>query len=135
MSYKSKTYSDYKDSVKVSTVDDITLSGLGTQAGGDWGSALTAGDRVLVKDQASGDENGIYVAASGAWTRSRDADQDFEVTSGMMVTIEEGLTLSDTTWIVTNDGAITIGTTPLTFAQISGSGSGSESLRRSWFGV
>lgn len=137
MSYTPDTYTDFKASVKATTTGNITLSGLGTQAGGDWSGSLTANDRVLVKDQGTASQNGIYTVSSGAWTRATDADQNLEVTSGMMVTVEGGATLADTTWILTNDGAVIIGTTALTFAQISGSGSGnvSEAFRRSWFGV
>ena len=137
MTYTPNTYSDYKDSVVATTTGNVTLSGLATQGGGDWAGALTAGNRVLVKDQTVGSQNGIYAASAGGWTRTRDADQNLELTSGMMVTVDEGTTLADTTWIITNDGANTIGSTALTFAQISGSGSGNvvEAFRRSWFGV
>ena len=44
---------DSKQSVRYTTTGNINLSGLATQAGGDWPAALTAGDRVLVKDQAT----------------------------------------------------------------------------------
>ena len=127
MTYTPNTYSDYKDSVVATTTGNVTLSGLATQGGGDWSGALTAGNRVLVKDQTVGSQNGIYAASAGGWTRTRDADQNLELTSGMMVTVEEGTTLADTTWIITNDGAITIGSTALTFAQISGSGGSGSS--------
>ena len=52
------------------TTGNISLNGLATQAGGDWAAALTAGDRVLVKAQAVGASNGLYVAAAGAWARA-----------------------------------------------------------------
>jgi len=136
MSYTPDTYSDYKGSVTATTTADITLSGLGVQGGGDWSGALTAGNRVLVKDQSTGSENGIYDASATAWVRSRDADQVFELTSGMMVTVEEGATLNDTTWIIDTNGAITIGVTAITFSQISGSADILDPAhRRSWFGV
>lgn len=51
------------------TTGNITLSGLGTQAGGDWAAPLTAGQIVLVKNQSTGSQNGVWVAAAGAWTR------------------------------------------------------------------
>ncbi|HCY15627.1 MAG: hypothetical protein A2Z93_06105 [Curvibacter sp. GWA2_64_110] len=110
---------DYKTSVRFTTTGDIVLSGLGTQAGGDWGAALNAGDRILPKDQATGSENGIYIAAAGAWTRVTDADGVGELTSGAVVAIEEGATLADSQWMLTTDGAITIGTTALTFKNVS----------------
>jgi len=108
---------DYKTSVRFTTTGNITLSGLGTQAGGDWGAALTAGDRILPKDQTTGSENGIYIAAAGAWTRATDADGVGELTSGSVVAVEEGATLADSQWMLTTDGAITIGTTPLAFVE------------------
>ena len=58
-----------------STTGEVTLSGLATQGGGDWPSTLTAGQVVLVKDQSTASENGLWLAASGAWTRDAyDAD-------------------------------------------------------------
>lgn len=108
---------DYKISVRFTTTGNIVLSGLGTQAGGDWGAALTAGDRILPKDQTTGSQSGIYIASAGAWARATDADGVGELTSGAIVAVEEGVTLADTQWMLTTDGAITIGTTPLTFAQ------------------
>jgi len=137
MSYKPDTYEDFKDSVRAATTGNITLSGLGTQGNGDWSGALTAGDRVLVKNQSTGAENGIYDVASGSWTRSRDGDRSGELTAGTMVTVEEGATLADTTWTITTDDPIVIDTTAITFAQLSGGGSTAlePAFRRSWFGV
>ncbi len=106
---------DSKQSARFTTTGNINLSGLATQAGGDWPAALTAGDRVLVKDQTTGANNGLYVAAAGAWARSTDADASAEVTPGMLVTIEEGTTLADTVWELTTNGPIVLGTTVLTF--------------------
>lgn len=51
------------------TTGNITLSGLGTQTGGDWSSSLTDGDRILVKNQTSESENAVWVASSSSWTR------------------------------------------------------------------
>lgn len=106
---------DSKQSARYTTSGNINLSGLATQAGGDWPAALTAGDRVLVKDQTTGANNGLYVAAAGAWARSTDADASPEVTPGMLVTVEEGTALADTIWELTTNGPIVLGTTPLTF--------------------
>jgi phage-related tail fiber protein len=108
---------DYKASVRYTTTANIALSGLGTQAGGDWPSALTAGDRIFAKDQTTGSQNFIYIAAAGAWTRATDADGTGEITSGAVVLVEEGTALADTQWMLTTDGPITIGTTALTFAR------------------
>ena len=64
----------FKQPANYKSIGNLTLSGLGTQAGGDWPSSLTAGMRILVTDQSTASQNGIYVAASGAWSRSSDAN-------------------------------------------------------------
>ncbi|PHM20926.1 MAG: hypothetical protein CK604_00505 [Curvibacter sp. PD_MW3] len=109
---------DSKASARFTTTGNIVLSGLGTQAGGDWGAPLTAGDRIFAKDQTVGSENFLYIAAAGAWVRAPDADNSSEVTSGAIVAVEEGATLNDSEWMLTTDGTITIGTTALSFARI-----------------
>ena len=106
---------DWKNSVRVaSTANVATLSGLLTIDG----VTLVAGDRVLLKDQTTASANGIYVAASGAWTRSTDADANAEVTAGLSVMVTEGTTNADTQWRLTTNDAIVVDTTALTFAQI-----------------
>lgn len=110
---------DWKQSVRVGTTANIaTLSGLLTVDG----ITLVVGNRVLVKNQTTASTNGLYVAASGAWTRATDADAAAEVTAGLSVMVEEGTINADTQWRLTNDGAIVVGTTALVFAQI-GAGS------------
>lgn len=106
---------DSKQSALYTTTGNISLNGLAVQAGGDWAAPLAAGDRVLVKDQTTGAANGPYVAAAGAWVRAADADTSPEVTPGMLVTIEAGVTLADTVWELTTNGPIVLGTTALTF--------------------
>lgn len=106
---------DWKQSVRAaSTANIATLSGLLTIDG----ITLVAGDRVLVKDQTTGAQNGIYVAASGAWSRATDCDENAEVTAGLTVMVTEGTTNADTQWRLTTNDAIVVGTTALTFAQI-----------------
>ena len=51
------------------TTANVTLSALTTQAGGDWSMALTAGNIILAAHQTTTQQNGLYVAAAGAWTR------------------------------------------------------------------
>lgn len=109
---------DHKQSVRYTTTAAVVLSGLGVQAGGDWVAALTAGDRVLVKNQASAKDNGIYVVAGGVWVRSADADISAEVTPGLVVAVELGAALADTRWQLVTDGAIVLGTTALIFQDV-----------------
>src|SRR6056300_39886 len=107
-----------KASVKVATTANITLSGTQTIDG----VALSVGDRVLVKNQTTASENGIYVVASSGWSRATDADENAEVTSGMFTFIEQGSVNSDTGFVLTTDGAITVGSTNLEFTLFSASG-------------
>jgi len=89
------------------------------------GVTLVAGDRILVKNQTTGSENGIYIAsASGAASRSSDADEDAEVTAGMFTFIEEGSTHADTGWVLSSNDPLVVGTDALTFTQFSGAGAG-----------
>lgn len=83
------------------------------------GITLSTGDRILIKDQAAGAENGIYtVNASGAPTRSTNFDEDAEVPPGLIVSVADGSTNGDTVWVLTTDGTITVGTTALVFEEI-----------------
>ena len=109
---------DIKDSVHVATTGNITLSGTQTIDG----VAVEAGDRVLVKNQTAGDDNGIYVAAAGAWSRAADANTSSEVTPGMFVFVEEGTANGDNGFVLTTDAPITLDNTSLTFTQFSGAG-------------
>ena len=86
------------------------------------GVVTVAGNRVLVKDQTAPAENGIYLAATGAWTRALDMDAWLEVPSAFTF-IEQGTTQADTGWVCTSNAGGTIGTTAITFVQFSGGGS------------
>jgi phage-related tail fiber protein len=109
---------DAKDSVRAATTANITLSGTQTVDG----VALVAGNRVLVKNQTTAAQNGIYVVAAGAWSRSIDADTWNELISAFTF-VEEGTTNSDTGWVSTINAGGTLGVTAATFAQFSGAGS------------
>ncbi|GGM30277.1 phage tail protein [Pseudomonas asuensis] len=105
---------DNKQSVRAATTANITLSGLQTIDG----IALVAGDRVLVKNQTTGNGNGLYVASTGGWLRAADADESAEVTPGLTVYVEQGATQADTIWKLITDAPITLGSTALSFADI-----------------
>ena len=113
-----KTGLDVKDSVKVATTANITLSGTQTIDG----VAVSADERVLVKNQSTGSENGIYDCKAGSWSRSSDFDANSEVTGGAFVFVEQGTANADQGYVLTTDGSITVGTTSLAFTQFSGAG-------------
>lgn len=79
------------------------------------GLTLAANDRILLKDQSTGAQNGIWVVttlgtgANGVWDRATDFDSDAEVTSGPYVWVEEGTLQSDSAWVMTNNSPIIIG--------------------------
>jgi hypothetical protein len=114
---------DWKPSVRVATTAAITLA-TGLENGDTLdGVTLATGDRVLVKNQADATENGLYVvAASGAPARSSDADTAAEITASFAVFVEEGTVNTDSGWTLTNNGAVTVGTTALSFTQFTGLG-------------
>jgi hypothetical protein len=112
---------DVKQSVRVATISNINLSNPGTNLIDS--VTLVSGNRVLVKNQSTQSQNGIYIwnGISSAMTRSTDADESSEVTAGFFTFIEEGATHADTGWVLTTDNPITLGTTALSFAQFSSS--------------
>lgn len=109
---------DIFDSVRIATTANITLSGLTAIDG----VTPVAGNRILVKNQTTASQNGIYIAASGAWSRAADFPAGTSVSKNAFLFVEEGVTQADSGWVMTNDGIVTIGTTALTFAQFSGAG-------------
>lgn len=113
-----RTGLDVKASVRAATTANITLSGEQTIDG----VAVVAGNRVLVKDQSTASQNGIYVASASSWARAADADADAEVSPGLFTFVEEGTANADSGWVLTTNGSITVGTTNLAFAQFSGAG-------------
>jgi hypothetical protein len=107
----------WKEPVRAATIANITLSGLQTIDG----VALTAGQRVLVKNQTTASANGIYEAYSTAWTRTADADEAGDLENAA-VFVSEGTTLADTAWVMTANPPLTVGTTNLTWVQFAGGG-------------
>lgn len=109
---------DPKASVRVATTENVALTGTPSIDGVD----IIAGNRVLVKNQTTATQNGIYVAAAGAWARSSDFDQDQEVTAGVFFFVEEGVTNGDAGFVLTTNNQVTIGVSELNFTQFSGTG-------------
>ena len=114
---------DVKNSVRVATTANGTLSSAFANNSTVDGVTLATGDRILLKDQSTGSENGIYtVNSSGAPTRATDFDADSEVTGGTFFFVEEGTVNADNGFVMTNDGTVTVGSTALVFTQFSGAG-------------
>lgn len=107
---------DWKDSVRAGTTANITLSGAQTIDG----VSVIAGDRVLVKNQSTASQNGIYVCAAGAWSRSSDATNG-KLSSLTSVMVEEGTAQAGTQWRISTTGAITVGSTSITWTQFGAS--------------
>jgi len=130
---------DVKDSVRLATAAALATSTYNNGAGtitADANGALSidgvtpsAGDRVLVKDQASSVQNGIYTvttvgdgSTAFVLTRAPDADTAAELTGGTFFFVEEGTANADNGYVATHNGTPTFGTTNITFAQFSGAG-------------
>lgn len=93
------------------------------------GQAVAVGNIVLVKNQVAQAQNGPYVvtvAGSGGaafvLTRVGDADAAAELVGGLTYTVDEGTDNVDTVWLCTTDGAVTVGTTAITFIPLPGVG-------------
>ena len=130
---------DVKKSVRVATTANLsatynngagTLTNSGSQAAiAIDGVTLVANDRVLVKDQSTAAQNGFYKvttvgSGSANWvlTRTPDADAASELTAGAFTFTEEGTNNADNGYVLSTNGAITLGTTAITFDQFSGAG-------------
>ena len=116
-----KTGLDVKDSVRVATTANITISTALNSGDQIDGVTLADGDRVLVKNQSTASQNGIYVVGSSP-ARSTDMDDDVEVTGGTFVFVEEGTANADNGYVISTDGTITVGSTAFTWTQFSGAG-------------
>lgn len=114
---------DWKASVRAATTAAGTLATSFENGDTIDGVVLATGDRILIKDQAAGADNGIYtVNASGAPTRALDANTSAEVTSGLGVFVSEGTVNADTGWTLTTNDPITLATTALVFTQFTALG-------------
>lgn len=103
-----------KGSVKAATTANITLSGAQTIDG----VSIVATDRVLVKNQSTTSQNGIYVAAASTWSRATDADTAAELSINFYYFISSGTTLANTGWFI-QTAPTALGTDPVVFSQFS----------------
>src|SRR5215475_9829305 len=109
----------WKETVRVASTANVNVATGGLVAVD--GVTTVGGDRVLLKNQTAGAENGIYVAAAGAWARATDAAAAGDLLNAA-VFVSEGTTNADTAWVMTTNAPITVGTTSLTWVQFSGAG-------------
>ena len=109
---------DAKPSVRLASTGNLSLSGLAAVDG----VTPNPNDRILVKDQSSQPQNGVYAAAAGAWSRVTDMDTWAEI-PGAFVFVEDGSAAQrDTGWLCTADQGGTLGSTAIVWVQFSGAG-------------
>ena len=129
---------DVKASVRVATTANLAgtyNNGAGTITASSNGAisvdgvSLVVNDRILVKDQSTAAQNGFYKvttvgsgSAAFVLTRTPDADAASELTAGAFTFTEEGTANADNGYVLSTNGAITLGTTGITFEQFSGAG-------------
>ena len=112
---------DWKENVRAASTANMTVASAVINGASMDGVTLATGNRVLLKNQTTASENGIYiVAASGAASRATDADTAADITN-MIVRVSEGTTLGDTMWQLVTDN-ITLGSTSLVYTQFTGGG-------------
>lgn len=113
----------WKESVRVATTANGALASAFANGQTVDDVTLVTGDRILIKNQTTGSENGIYtVNASGAPTRAADADTGAEILQAA-VWVQEGTTNADSGWVCTTNAPITINSTSLAFSQFNGGSS------------
>lgn len=105
---------DFKNSVAVATTANIALTGLQTIDG----YSVPVGARVLVKNQTTPAENGIYVAATGAWARSSDGAAGM-LSTGCQVSVDRGTVGAGKQFRLATLGTITVGTTAQSWVEMS----------------
>lgn len=104
----------FKAPCRAATTAAITLSGEQTIDG----VAIVAGDRVLVKNQSSGVDNGIYTASTGPWSRAIDFDGVRDARNGTMIYVTSGTTNGSKIFVLTATDPVTVGTTSLSFGSV-----------------
>lgn len=103
-----------KAPTRVVSTSNIPLAGTQTVDG----RAINIGDRVLVAGQTDARLNGIYIAQSGAWIRSTDADTSDELSNGVALYVQDGAAFADTLWIMTSpNGPVVLGVSNISFGQ------------------
>lgn len=124
---RNPSFTDYKESVRVASAGvsvDLSIPPPAID-----GVTLNYGDRVLLKDQGIPEDNGIYLWSANAPVLERaPGGIDHQITSGMMVIVEEGDVNADKVFMLTTDDPIETGVTPLVFEEFGGDGGDSDTL-------
>lgn len=97
--------------VRAASTANVSLTGTGTLDG----VTLATNDRVLLKSQTDPIENGVYIYDGTDLARSTD-----DLDAGSVVAVSEGTANGDKLFLLTTDGPVTVGTTPLTFTAVPG---------------
>lgn len=105
----------YKAPCKAATTGNITLYGEQTIDG----TSCVTGDRVLVRAQTAGYENGIYVVDTGQWSRAPDFNKNEDVGSGSLILVLNGDLYERVLFYISTDDPITVGSTSIVFALLS----------------
>jgi hypothetical protein len=102
----------------------VSTTNMGTLGGAQVidGIVTQTGDRLLIVGQTTASQNGIYIGSGITWLRAPDADTSAKVTSGMYVFVTEGTANADSGWALITPDPIVLGTTALTFTQVTGAG-------------
>ncbi|WHO40498.1 tail fiber domain-containing protein [Sphingobium sp. AP49] len=108
---------DGKASVRLATTANIALTGNQVIDG----VTTASGDRILVKDQSVAADNGLYLAASGAWTRAADMDGWAKIPNAH-VWVESGSANADRAWVCTANAGGTLGSSAISWVQAAGPG-------------
>jgi hypothetical protein len=100
----------------------VSTTNMGTLGGAQVidGIVTQTGDRLLIVGQTTASQNGIYIGSGINWLRAPDADTSAKVTSGMYVFVTEGAANADSGWALITPDPIVLGTTALTFTQVTG---------------
>ncbi len=114
----------WKNAVRAASTGNLTLSGAQTVDG----VSLVAGERILVKDQSTSSQNGIYVVASGSWSRATDADTSAKVKAGATVYVCEGTANADKIYALATNDPITLGSTSLNFQEKGAAAAGGSTV-------
>ncbi len=106
-----------KEPVRAASIANVNIASPGATLDG---VTLTAGDRVLLKDQTTTTQNGIYVwtASASPLSRAADAAAASDFVYGFLTFVREGTVNARALWLFTQTLAVTLGVTPLTFSQL-----------------